>query len=253
MNGGIQKASLWKRISAFLFDGILLGIVAVFFAWLLSVALQYDAYDAALNERYSAYEASFGVSFRLSLAEYEQLTPEQLGALDAAYGALAADPEAVRAYDMVVQLTFLITTLGILFAFLLVEFTVPRLLQNGQTLGKKIFGIALMRPEAVRVGNAALFIRAILGKYTLETMIPVYLLIMMYFNRIGLLGTVFLIVLLIVQIVLMLATRGRTPIHDLIAGTVAVDLQSQRIFGSREEMLAFKQKLHAEAVAGQAS
>ena len=32
----LQKASMWKRISAFLFDGILLSIVAVLFALVLS-------------------------------------------------------------------------------------------------------------------------------------------------------------------------------------------------------------------------
>ena len=38
----LQKASMWKRISAAMFDGILLGIAAVLFAWLLSLALGFD-------------------------------------------------------------------------------------------------------------------------------------------------------------------------------------------------------------------
>ena len=54
----LQRASLWKRISAFLFDAILLGIAAVLFAWCLSAALGYDGYSDTLitkTEELDAY------------------------------------------------------------------------------------------------------------------------------------------------------------------------------------------------------
>jgi len=52
----LQKASIWKRISAALLDVIFLSIVVAFFAMLLSSALGFDRYDAALDECYAKYE-----------------------------------------------------------------------------------------------------------------------------------------------------------------------------------------------------
>ena len=45
----LQKASMWKRISAWLFDNILLAIFALLFAFLLSGILGYDTHSAALD------------------------------------------------------------------------------------------------------------------------------------------------------------------------------------------------------------
>ena len=251
MTADLQKASMWKRISAFLFDAILLGIVAVLFAWTLSAATGYDGHNATLTACYDQYAAEYGVDWNMSLAEYEALTPEALKNLDAAYAALGADETAVCAYNTLIQLTFLITTLGILLGYLVVEFAVPLLLKNGQTLGKKVFGVAVMRADGVRLSPVALLARTVLGKYTLETMIPVYILMMLYFNSIGVVGTVVLIALLLLDVILPFATRNHTPIHDLIAGTIVVDMGSQRIFDSKEELVAFMQKRHAEKVAAQ--
>ena len=104
----LQKASMWKRISAALFDGILLSIAAVLFAWLLSVIVQYDTPAAVLNESYAKYEEAFGVDFDITAAAYEAMSPEEKANLDAAYDALASDDDAVYAYNMMMQLTLLI-------------------------------------------------------------------------------------------------------------------------------------------------
>lgn len=242
---------MWKRISAFLFDAILLGITAVLFMWVLSSATGYDAHNAALNACYDKYAAEYGVDFALSLEEYENLTPEMAARLDQAYDALASDEEAVYAYDMVIQLTLMMTTIGILCGYLVIEFIIPLLLKNGQTLGKKVFGVALMRLDSVKISPVSLFVRTVLGKYALETMVPVYILMMLYFNSIGIVGTLILIALALLEIILPLATRNHTPIHDLIAGTVAVDLGSQRVFDSHEDAVAYLQAQHAKKAADQ--
>ncbi len=242
---------MWKRISAFLFDAILLGIVAVLFGWLLSNILGYDRYNATLNASYDKYAEEFNVNFHMSLSEYEQMTAEESRRLDEAYAALSADSAAVHAYDMMIQLTVLITSIGLLLAFLLMEFTVPLLFGNGQTLGKKIFGIGLMRSEGVKINAVTLFIRTVLGKYTLETMIPVLILIMIYWGTIGIVGPIVLFLILIVQAVTLIASRTNALIHDLLASTVAVDIASQMIFDTTDDMIAYKQKVHAEAAARQ--
>ena len=245
----LQKASMWKRISAGMFDGILLGVVAVLFAWLLSIALGFDVHYQALNDSYARYGEEYGVSFDMSLTDYETMTEETAQALDAAYAALGQDEAAVYAWNMVLQLTLTIASLGIFLAFLVMEFTVPMVLGNGQTLGKKMFGIGLMRTDGVQVNGIAMFVRTALGKYAVETMIPVLILIMLYFNMIGLTGTAVLGLMLIVQAVLVLATRRNALLHDCLASTVCIDVGSQMIFKSREAMIAYKEKAHAEQAA----
>ena len=244
-----QKASMWKRISAFLFDGILLTIAAVLFAWLISVAVNYDQPANRLQESYARYEAEYSVDFDMSMDAYAALTEDELANVNNAYAALSADEEAVYAYNLLMQLTLLITTFGILLAYIVLEFTVPMLFGSGQTLGKKIFGIAVMRTDSVAVNGVVMFIRTVLGEYAIETMIPVYIVIMIYFNSIGLIGAVILLGLLILQIALMAATKTNSAIHDYLATTVTVDLASQMIFKTREDMIAYKEKLHAEKVA----
>ena len=110
----LQKANMWKRISAFLFDGILLGILAVLFAWLLSMVLHYDRWNNTLNDAYTRYGEEYGVAFDISLSEYEALSPEELDRLNAAYKAVGEDAEAVRAYNVLIQLTLVITSFSLL-------------------------------------------------------------------------------------------------------------------------------------------
>ena len=43
MTFDLQRANVWKRISAFLFDVILLAIACVLCAWGLSALLRFDA------------------------------------------------------------------------------------------------------------------------------------------------------------------------------------------------------------------
>ncbi len=244
----IQKASMLKRISAFMFDAIILSVFAVAFGFLLSAVLGYDKHSEALNSAYEKYETEYGIEFEITQEEYAQMTEAELANYNAAYDALITDESAMYAYNMVINLTLLITTLSIFAAFLVLEFIVPLALKNGQTLGKKIFGICLMKPDCVKINTLQLFVRTVLGKFTIETMIPVYIIIMLYFNTVGLEGTLLLAALVIAQIVLMFVTAHRSVIHDLLAGTVAVDMASQMIFETNEDMIEYKKKRHEESV-----
>ena len=68
------------------------------------------------------------------------------------------------------------------------------------------------------------------------------------FNFMPLFCVVGLGVLAILEIICMSVQRIRAPIHDAIAGTVTVDIASQLIFDTAEELMEYKKKLHAEAV-----
>ncbi len=249
----LQRASLWKRISAFLFDFILLGIAAALFAFALSAAVGYDRQIETFQARCDYYAAQYGVEYQLSIAEFEQLSQEETQRLEEAEQALRQDEQAAYAYEMMMRLALTILSVSLLLAALIFEFFIPLALGNGQTLGKKIFSLGVMRTEGIRVNGVCLFIRAILGKYTLETMIPVSLLLMLYFGTLGLTGTVVLLAMGALQLILLLATYRHTPLHDLLAGTVEIDLPSQMIFDSREALIAYKEKMQAERAAAQPS
>lgn len=242
----LQKASLWKRVAAWLFDAILVGVLAVGIGFLLSVILGYDSYSQTVENAYSHYETTYGISFDISLEGYESLTEEQRKNYDTAYEALIADTDVLYAYNMMLNLSLLITSVGIFIAVLLWEFVLPMIFGNGQTLGKKIFSLCLMRVDGVKVNNVQVFARALLGKYAIEIMIPVAIFLMLFWGTIGLFGTLFLIGLLIVQVVCIAVTRTNSAIHDLLAGTVVVDVSSQMIFESTEELIEFKKKVAAE-------
>lgn len=247
----LQWASMWKRISAWLLDFILLCIVATLMAFLLSTALNYDSYNDRLDARYTLYEEQYGVSRNLTQAQIDAMTPDQLANVEAASKALSEDEEALYAYNMMIQLMIVITSIGILLAYIVLDFTVPMLLGNGQTVGKKIFGIGVMRQDGVRVNGVCMFIRTVLGKYAIETMIPVMMVLMLWFGSVGEVGWLIVGVIVIAEIALLVTTKERCMIHDKLANTVAVDVASQMIFKTHEDMIAYKQKVAAEKAAAQ--
>lgn len=251
MVSDLQKAGIWKRLSAWLFDALLVGMLAVGFGVLLSSLLGYNGYNDALNQTYDRYEAEYGVTFEITQSDYQAMSEPQRQNYDDAYRALVADRDAIYLYNMVLQLTLVITTLGILSAFLVWEFLVPLLLGNGQTLGKKIFGLCLMRTDGVKVNNLQLFARAVLGKFTVETMIPVYILLLIFWGSIGLGGTLILLGLLAAQVISLAVTHTNSALHDLLAGTVVVDSVSQTIFPTPEAKLEHQKKVAAERAARQ--
>ncbi len=247
----LQKASMWKRISAFLFDLILLSIVSVLFAWVLSQVLGYDGYQQRLDEAYTRVGEEYGIDLRMPLAEYNALDDAGKATLNAAYDALSADAEANRTYSMLIQLTILISSIAILLGYLMMEFAVPLKLGDGRTLGKKVFGLAVMQNDGVRLRAVGLFIRTVLGKYAVETMIPVIILMMVFWGTIGVMGPIVLFAILAVEAAVMVGTKTNAMIHDLLAATVVVDYASQMIFDTREDLIRYKEKIHAEMAAKQ--
>ena len=245
----LQKASMWKRISAFLFDFILLIILAVLFGWLLSALTGYYGYSQTVADSYLRYGEEYQVDMRISQDEYDALPEEEARKVDAAFEALNQDQQALHAHEMMLNLSVLIISLGFFFAYLGLEFLVPLRLGDGQTLGKKIFGVGLMKTEGIKINPVSLFIRTVLGKYTIETMIPVLIILMIYWGTIGVVGPTVLLLILLTEIILMFATRNHSLIHDLLAGTVAIDEASQKIFNTPEEMATYKAKIHAEMAA----
>ena len=247
----LQKASMWKRISAWLFDLILLGILVVGAALLLSTVLGYDTHAAALEELYAGYEQSYGVKLNVTAEERAAFDAAQEAAYLAAREAMYTDVTWQQLYGLLIQYTVLITVFAILIAYLLLELLVPLLLGNGQTLGKKVFGIGVMRIDGVRLSAPLLFARTVLGKYTVETMIPVMILLMISLNPSYAVWLSLVGILVLVELALLIFTPARTPLHDKLAQTVTVDLASQMIFETYDELLVYRKKYNESKESGQ--
>ena len=244
----LQRAGSFKRFSAFLFDFIILSILAVGFAFGISAITGFDNHLDAYQAQLDRYETEYGVSFDITLDEYESLKEEEKAKFDAAEKAFAADPEVLKTLDMVFNLTLLVVTLGTFLAFIALEIVVPLIFGNGQTLGKKIFAVGVMFNNGVKINSLGLFVRAILGKYTIETMVPILIIIMIIFFGAGQLGLLALGLILVFEAILFFATKNRVLIHDTLGGTVTVDMSSQMIFDSYDEMIAYKKRVHQDAV-----
>ncbi len=254
----IQKANFWKRISAYLFDVIIAIIVTVGVATVLSAALGYSKQTAKLNayrdEYVAKYEAIYeGVDFDIKEEDYNKLSKEEQKrhdeAVKACNEAINKDENVLKVFQTLFFMILVIVSISILLGILIVQFIVPLFFKNGQTLGKKIFGVALMRSNYLKISNFVLFVRSIFGLYTIETMFPVALIVLMYFNLMGIVGTVTIGLLLLLQLGVLFGTKNHAAIHDLLADTVVVDYASQRIFATEQEMLAYKQTLHEEEAA----
>lgn len=246
MDISLQKASFGKRIIASIFDMITIVILAVGLAASLSSAFKYDSYMDTVNDAYARYEKQYGVEFQITADEYNALSDEDKAKFKEASEALNKDEDVVYAYNMLINLSLIIATLSVLFGVILVEFVVPLILKNGQTLGKKIFGIAVMHVDSVKVSGVQLFARAVLGKFTFEIMIPLAVIMMIFFNLIGIMGSIILFAIVIAEIICLAYNKKNMLLHDVIAATVCVDFLSQRIFESREEKEAFIKRKAAE-------
>ena len=249
MNFDLQRAGVWKRISAAMFDYIMMAILAIGIATGLSAVFGYDGYVDRMTEYYRQYEEAYGIDLDITQEVFDALTQEEKDRYGEANLAMNADAEVVRTYNMMFQLAIAIVSVGLFLSHLILEFLIPLFLRNGQTLGKKIFGVAVMSCEGVKISGPVLFVRAILGKYTIETMIPAVLIAMILFGGLGVVGTVVLLGMLLLQIGLFCFTKNHYVIHELLSDTVSVDMASQRIFESREELIDYKKRIHAEEVA----
>ena len=261
----LQKASLLKRASAYLLDIILVAILAVGFGWIFSIISGYDGYVEKYTAMKVDYEKTYGIVSEVTPDSFETLTDEKKSEYENALGitlpatkeeyearyiaadkAMGKDQELIKTYSMMLNLSLITSTFGVLFSFLVLEFGVPMLLKNGQTVGKKVFAIGVMQITGIRISPLSLFIRAILGKYSIGTMIPLLCCILFFFGAGGGFPVILVFGIVLLQAALIIVTREHKSIHDLIASTVVVDMQTQMIFKDKEALLAHQKKLAAE-------
>ena len=267
----VKKIGIVKRASALLLDVILLMVLATGFMFLISVICNYSHEEQLSTEYYKEWE-DFRKAYIADVASFYGFTYEENGnsytitkggepsslglvmkSLDESKGKDSQTAEAYakyleltpvgvvnNQYQLVISLLFTIISIGTLLSYLVLEFIVPIILKDGQTVGKKIFGIAVVRYDCVKVKNISLFIRSILGKYAIETMFPIMLVFLFFFVGIGVVAVILFVAILFLNALAFFGTKNNTPIHDLIAGTVTVDAKLQIIYASEEELIEKK-------------
>jgi len=233
----LQKASFWKRISACLFDITILSVVAIAFGLLIASIVNFDSYTEEYSNIQVSYESEYSIKFDKS--DYDDLDDTSKAAYDIRYSQaeqdLSSNRRAAYLFQMLNSLTLLIITFGILMSFIILEFVIPLIFKNGQTLGKKIFNICLVRTDLIKVTGVSLFVRTFLGKFAIETMITVLCLVMLYFGLIGSEALFLIGGILLIQILMVLFTKNNQLIHDALAYTVVVDYSTQMIFDTEEQ------------------
>ncbi len=183
-----------------------------------------------------------------ALQELEEGERPAMSEMYLRYAALTPLGTVNRQRDLVNSMLIMMISVGLLLSYLILEFILPIIFKNGQTVGKKVFSICLVRPDCVRITTLSLFARTFLGKYAVETMFPVLLIFMLLSGNLGMLAIILFAAITILNIILYFATKNHTPIHDIFAYTVAADMKEQMIFASEEELNQMKAELQREAV-----
>lgn len=241
----LQKASVGKRISAFLLDVILFIILATAAALLISTVVGYDGYVAQYEALEKEYSDTYGIKLDLSDEEEAQLTDEDKAKMKEADEAFSKDERAISLYGTMLSLILVILSLSPLISIFILEFLIPLFFHNGQTVGKKIFGIGVMQTNSVKITTVALFARSVLGKYVIETAIPSVMFLIMLFGQDGFVPSLVILGIIATNTVFLIRGR-RMLIHDYLSYTVCVDLSSQMIFDTPEEAEAHRKKLIEE-------
>ena len=259
MSLSLQKASFFKRISAYIFDMLIAVMIAVGLAGVFSIAFGYDNLSVKMYEvQYHYYVEEYHIPMPVSAGDYETisekekinyityetydaLSEEEKAVYEQASAAITADPTMQSLQNKLFTMSFAIISLGVFCSHFLWYFLLPLWFKNGQTLGKKCFGLAVMRTNCVKISNPVLFVRSMLGLYAMETMAPILLLLMIYFGALGIVGTITILGIFILQIVVMIVTQTNSCIHDLLSDTVVVDMASQQIFDTQEDLIAYQE------------
>ena len=279
----LRKIGIVRRASALLLDAILLAVLTTGFMWIISLICNFTREQELATQYYNEWEdfrkeyipgiaGFYGFTYvedengDYTITVTESGKPATLDEIVAKLNSSEGnDPETAEAYEkfskeltpslvvnaqyrLVYNMLFMMVSLGLLLAYIVLEFVIPIILKNGQTVGKKVFGICLVRPNCVKLTNIALFARTLLGKFAIETMFPILLVFLFLFGGLGILAIILLAAMTILNIVLFFATKNRTPIHDIFAATVAVDMRLQMIFETEEELIAKKSLQHKEFI-----
>ena len=168
MSISIQKANFWKRFSAWMVDVVLTIVLSMAFALGTSSILNYDKLYNEYITIVTEYEKDFGIT--LNQEEYDKLSDTDKKAYDAKklemQTALSKDEKAMKLSASITSLIFTIIGISLFLSVTVAHFILPLLMKDGKTLGKKVFGLAVVRSNAVKLTAPILFTRSLIGLFS---------------------------------------------------------------------------------------
>jgi len=230
----MQKASYAKRLFAWLTDLIIASIIVTGIYFLMSALLGTDRYSERYNSILESYEEEYGVTFDATEETYAQMSESEKENYRAAVDAMNADEEANEAISAFYTYMIVIFVSGIALAMLILEFVLPLIFGDGRTIGKKLFGLGVMRTGFTKVSAPVVFVRGVIGKGVMELILPIFILFTVGTGTTGIFGLILLGVFAIAEVVILIRSSTNQMLHDVIADTAVIDWQSQMIFDSAE-------------------
>lgn len=226
-----KKASTIKRLGAYLIDAIL--FITLFAGMVLLVS-----YIVGYQNNYSLLESKY-IEHGVYILKNNTYTfcDETTDLCKQAWIDFNNDKDACYYYDHSTSLTTLIITISAFISYGILEFVMPMIFKNGQTIGMKCFKIGLIDKQGIRVKNIQIFIRFLFGKFLVSRILPVYGFIFMVFNLTGgLYGFVLAVGILLCDLAMMIFSKTKSGIANAISSTYAVDLEETYIFNTIEEL-----------------
>lgn len=243
----LQKAPFGKRIFAFLADLIIASILVAGIYFAMSAILDIDGYTKKYDDIRVSYEEKYGVTYDVTQEQFSKMTDAEKDHYRKAVDAMNGDEEANKAITTAYTLSFVTFASGIVVSMLLLEFVVPLIFGDGRTLGKRLFGLGVMRTNFTRITPVQLFARGVIGKGVLELVLPVLLILTAMSGTTGIFGLVLLGVMIIAEIVVLIRTDSNSMLHDILADTAVVEWASQRIFENDKARDAFIREQQEES------
>jgi len=233
MDKTLQKAPFFKRLLALMLDWMFIVIIIFTCVIPMSFLLKVDEYSEKFDQYYSEYEKKYGVDFDLTEEQFNAMTEEELKLYEEAYNALTSDEEANKAHDALFKRMLGSIELAILAGYLVMDVLFPLMLKNGQTLGKRVFGLAVRRANGEPTNMITILSRTVVGKFTVETAIPALVICSVLMGSLNLFGVLYVVAILVANIVLLI--KKNKVLHDILADTMVVAVPAPTSRAKKEE------------------
>ena len=152
--------------------------------------------------------------------------------VDAIMDDLNTIPEVAKAGANYMTLSTLQYVVSIFVSGALVYILVPWLMKNGQTFGKKAFGIGLANSDGYKLINARLIMR-----FLPFAVVDISLFFLILVNLYLVLLTILIIFL--VSFALAMSSPKRMALHDLTGRTIVVDIKASTLFETIDQEEAY--------------
>ena len=229
-----NKASLVKRGAAKIVDLILIIALVIGIGTMANDLIGHDEMVNELENVYSEYAERYGIDLELTQEDYDKMTQEDKDDYNArvteANKALNEDEYANGLYKKIMTCSLVIILSSFLVACFVLEFIIPLIFGNGQTIGKKIFGIGYMNLSGNKINVFKTAFVSLIKTFGATAFIVSFCL--SYFAlvsyEISLVCALGCGVLLLVNVICAIAGKNRRSLVNLLTGTACVDFETSQ-------------------------